>query len=186
MKTKKTKDSKYYRDKSYIAEKIAMYSLISLSISIGCGLMSASTSSDVIHKLERDKNQVYQEFMETETFSEIFKQEFEKISTSYINREISFEEFDEKLKYLQTVEYAQQSLQNCNHSLNNKITNIDNEINAQKQKQDKNIITNLCFGAMIATGTTSMAGIASNLVCTTIAEHKEKIEQKNKEDELLV
>ena len=177
---KKVKNADYYRHKSDIAGKVATTSFIAMLISAGMGLMVATHYQEKINDLDNSKQQVYQEFKETEDFNKIFRQEFEQISNAYIERKISFEEFEEKLKYIQSIEYAQQTLQNSNHKLNDDITKLDNKAFELSDKSSKNIAYNIAMGSMLASSAPLAGGLIADLAYLNVAEREEK---KKKEQE---
>ena len=177
---KKVKNADYYRHKSDIAGKVATTSFIAMLISAGMGLMVATHYQEKINDLDNSKQQVYQEFKETEDFNKIFRQEFEQISNAYIERKISFEEFEEKLKYIQSIEYAQQTLQNSNHKLNDDIAKLDNKAFELSDKSSKNIAYNIAMGSMLASSAPLAGGLIADLAYLNVAEREEK---KKKEQE---
>ena len=128
-----------------------------------CGttlLMCGMVNSEDTRILEDKQEAIYEKFMESDEFSLSFKQEFNKLSNAYENGDISYEEFEKNVKYLNSVENAKKVLENSNHELKSDAEKINSELKALEEKQNSSIFAKT---SLIGTATFGGIGIASTV-----------------------
>ena len=174
-KEKQPKQKKTNTQKRIISSRIVMFFLLATMVSVLPGAIARKIYSTDISKLDDKLNAIYEKFMASEEFSDSFKAEFTKISQDYANGLIDYEEFDKKIKHLNSVKYAQEVLANSN---NTKLKTQVESINQQKQERTKkygsNVAVNLSLGG-VATGSVS-------LIASTIATMVYTIKECNEEE----
>ena len=173
-KDNQSKSKKTLWEKRYIASQIALWCIgATIACSVWAGLSGASMSNAA----DYDKEMIYKEFMASEEFSDSYKIEFTKISNDYARGLITFDEYEQKIKYLNSCKYSQKVLENSNNTeLKAQLKDID-----QKQ-QDFLIVPQVALGASLACGIAS----ASAAIASGVYSRKYKKENKNNElDDIL-
>jgi len=170
-KTKKTN-----AQKRLIAGYIAMYCFMGALVSTLPGFIVADGYKKDIKELDNEQNAIYEQFMASEEFSDSFKQEFTKTSNDYANGLITYEEFDKKVKHLNSVEYAQKVLATSNNSLKAQAEVIDQKKEERREEYLSNPVVDISLGAMLA-GTAASAGF---IIASGVYGIKEINEQKRK------
>lgn len=176
--TKKVRDSNYYKRKSLIAEKVALI-CFSTTLLSGCIALTIQAGyNDAITQLEDSKAQVCHDFKQSETFDTIFRQELANITNAYINREISFEDFEAKLNYIKSIEYAQFVAENTDNQLHQDLALINNEIISKNKALKQNIGYNAGLAGAIASVAGAFGGVMTNLVYRELSDREDKKKQK--------
>lgn len=145
-------------EKRLIAERIAFGSFLAMAISISTGIINSGFYRSDINDLIKEQDVIYQEFMDTAEFDTHFKEEFTKISNDYTNGVISYDEFEAKLAYLNSVENAQNVLKSSNHELKAEVEELDEQIQARGEKYSSSVIP---IGSLAVTGTSMLTGLIS-------------------------
>ncbi len=176
-KEKQPKQKKTNEQKRIIAAHIAMYCMCASLMSTLPGFIVRNNYDKDIRELDNKQNAIYEEFMACEEFSDIYKSEFTKASNDYTNGLITYEEFDEKVKHLNSVKYAQEVLASSN---NEELKIQAEDINTQKQerleKYQANPIVNAGLVGLAGFGTATMGSI----IASTIYGIKDINEKKRK------
>lgn len=176
-KEKQPKQKKTNEQKRIIAAHIATYCMCASLMSTLPGFIVRNNYDKDIRELDNKQNAIYEEFMACEEFSDIYKSEFTKASNDYTNGLITYEEFDEKVKHLNSVKYAQEVLASSN---NEELKIQAEDINTQKQerleKYQANPIFNAGFVGLAGFGTATMGSI----IASTIYSIKDINEEKRK------
>ena len=157
---KQPKPKKTLWEKRIIAGRILLGSFFAMAISGVIGMVSTSIYDNDLADLEKEQNAIYEQFMASEEFSNSFKNEFTKMANDYTEGKINYDTFDEKIKYLQSVENAKAILENSNHELKDDAQAITDKIEDCKQEYQSNIIPDAALGIM-------SAGLISTMISGT-------------------
>ncbi len=178
-KEKQPKPKKTAGQKRIIAAHIAAGFFATMVISASPTVIERTKYDTDIKELTDDQNAIYEQFMASEEFSDGFKTEFTKVSNDYANGLIDYEEFDEKVKHLNSVEYAQKVVENSNNTeVKAKIEEIDKQKQERLDKYESNVIKNIGIAGVL----TSCVGAISSLIAAMIYTGKEyKIEKRKKQ-----
>ena len=177
-KEKQTKPKKTTKEKRLIACYIAMYCFVAGAASSLPGMFARDSYDNDIRKLDDKQNAVYEQFMESEEFSDSFKEDFTKISDDYTSGKISYEEFDERVKHLNSVEYAQEVLESSNNNeFKSQVEVIDQKKEERREKYNSNIVPKISLGA-VGTGMAACIGALISSVVYGIKEDKEEKRKK--------
>lgn len=174
---KQPKPKKTNGQKRLIAGMITMYCFVAMAASSIPGMIARTIYDKDIRELTDDQNAIYEKFMACNEFSETFKAEFTKVSNDYANGLISYEEFDKKVKHLNSVKYAQEVLASSNNTeLKAQVEEIEQQKEERREEYNSNLVTNLSLGAVISGGTASFAAATATMVYSL----KESAEEKRK------
>ena len=178
-KEKQPKQKKTAGQKRLIADSIAIYSFMAMLVSVIPGLFVKGFYDKDIKVLDDKKTEIYEQFMACEEFSDNFKEEFTKVSNDYTNGLISYEEFDEKVKHLNSIKYAQEVLESSNNTeLKVQVETINNQKQDRTDKYSSNIVPKLTVGTMASSGALAISSIIASLGYT-IKENNEKKRKGN-------
>ena len=178
-KEKQPKQKKTAGQKRLIADSIAIYSFMAMLVSVIPGLFVKGFYDKDIKVLDDKKTEIYEQFMACEEFSDSFKEEFTKVSNDYANGLISYEEFDEKVKHLNSIKYAQEVLESSNNTeLKAQVETINNQKQDRTDKYSSNIVPKLTVGTMASSGALAIGSIIASLGYT-IKENNEKKRKGN-------
>lgn len=187
MINKKTKDKsmqekpkKTNQQKSIIAAHVIMYTFIAYFLAASPLVISSNYYNKDLNKLENEKIKVYEEFMKSDSFSKQMKQDIINTAEEYANGVITYEEFEEKIKYFKSVANAQVILGNSNNELNETIAKIDKKIEARKQKF-KDSPHGEITSTITATAVATMLGAVSAYVTYSIKDVLDDKKKKQKE-----
>ena len=181
-KEQQPKPKKTNAQKRIIAGMIATYCFGFTVISTLPGIIARNIYDKDIRELDDKQNAIYEEYMESEEFSDTFKQEFTKISNDYANGLISYEEFEEKVKHLNSVKYAQEVLANSNDTeLKVQAEEIDKKKEERREEYNSSVVPKLsasavCAGVAATVGFTIASGVYS------IKEYNEEKRKKKEEN----
>lgn len=180
-KEKQPKPKKTNAQKRLIAGMIAMYCFTGAVVSTLPGFIVKYGYDKDIRVLDNEQNAIYEQFMASEEFSDSFKAEFTKISNDYANGLISYEEFEEKVKHLNSVKYAQEVLaSSSNTELKTQSEVIDQKKEERREEFNSNLVTKLSLGA-VGIGTAACVGFTIASGAYSIKEDKEeKRKRENK------
>ena len=177
---KQTKNAEYYQNKSIIAGYIATGFLCGALTLGAISLFTNDYYYDKVNALEHSKENIIENFMQNEQFTNVWAQEFRKIADDYVARKITFEQFEAKIKHIQTIEYAQQVIENLdNNHFNKELAKIDEEISVVKQNQRDNIINPISTVGIAAGFAGCIGGLATSL---GYIYKSESVEKKTKEE----
>ena len=164
-KEKYPKPKKTNGQKRIIAGCIAMYCFLGACASMLPGFIARNVYDKDIRELDDKQTAIYEKFMASEEFSDTFKTEFTKASNDYANGLISYEEFDKKVKHLNSVKYAQEVLASSNNTeLKSQVEEIEQQKEERSDKFGSSIAINLSLGGVIVGGTATMASATANMV----------------------
>ena len=169
------KSKKTLWEKRLIARRILIGSFFAMAISGVIGMVSTSIYENNLADLEKEQNAIYEQFMESDEFSDSFKKEFTKIANDYTEGKINYDTFDEKIKYLQSVENAKVILENSNHELKSDAQSITDKIEDCKQEYQSNIIPDVTLGVMSAGLISTMISGAAFISYDVKTTYKSKI-----------
>ena len=123
-------DKEKSKKKSLIAQRIVIGSIIAMELALSSSILYLNRFNNKMDTLIKKQENLYQEFIDSSQFSDHFKQEVEKISNDYTCGEISYDEFDDKLEYLTSIENSKKDSNLYNMELKSEIESLD------KQKKD--------------------------------------------------
>ena len=170
---KEKQPNNIYTQKRIMAGMVALYCIAGTFVSILPGKLARMIYDKDISELDNEQNAIYEQFMASEEFSDSFKAEFTKVTNDYTNGVISYEEFEEKVKYLNSVKYAQNVLASSkNEELKAKVEVIDQKKEERSEKYNSNLVTKLSLGAM-GVGTVASVGSTIASIVYTIKEDNE-------------
>lgn len=175
-KEKQPKPKKTNGQKRLIAGYIAMYCFTGAVVATLPGFIAKYGYNKDIRVLDNEQSAIYEQFMASEEFGDNFKAEFTKVSNDYANGLISYEEFDEKVKYLNSVKYAQEVLSSSNNSLKSQAEEIEQKKEERREEYSSNPVVNISLGGVIAGGTASIASATASMIYSL----KENAEEKRK------
>ena len=148
-KEKQPNPKKTNTQKRLIAGQIAMYCITGAVVAMLPGFIAKYGYDKDIRVLDNEQTAIYEEFMASEEFSDSFKQEFTKTSNDYANGLISYEEFDERVKHLNSVKYAQEILaSSSNTELKVQAEEIDQKKEERREEYNSNLVTTLSLGTL--------------------------------------
>ena len=178
-KEKQPKQKKTNEQKRIIAAHIAMYCICASLMSTLPGFIVKNYYNKDINALDNKQHAIYEEFMTCEEFSDSFKTEFTKASNDYANGLITYEEFDEKVKHLNSVKYAQEVLATSNNTeLKTQVEDIDKQKQERTKKYQSNPVVNAGLIGLVGIGTASIGA----MVASTVYGIKDMIEEKRKNE----
>ncbi|MBQ7797894.1 MAG: hypothetical protein IJ371_02095 [Clostridia bacterium] len=176
-KEKHSKPKKTNEQKRIIAAHIAMYCMSAALMSTFPGFIVKNNYDNDIRELDNKQNAIYEQFMTCEEFSDSFKAEFTKISDDYANGVISYEEFDEKVKHLNSVKYAQEVLASSNNTeLKSQVEVIDKQKQARTEKYQSNPIVDAGLIGLVGIGSASIG----SMIASTVYGVKDMAEESRK------
>ena len=180
--TEDVKNKKQYKSKKtngqkrLIAAQIAMYCFCATAVSMVPVLCARPNYDADIKALNNEQNKIYEQFMACEEFSNSFKAMFTKLSNDYANGLITYEEFNEKVDYLNSVKYAQDVLKNSNNSLKAAAEKIEQNKKDRTDEFHSSIAVNLSLAGL---GVGSAVTIAAT-TATMVYALKENAEENRK------
>ena len=175
--SKQSKSKKTFAQKRLIANQIVLGCFIAMTISAVPGLIVSKFYARDISKLDNQQNAIYEKFMACDEFSDAFKSEFTKVSNDYANGVIDYEEFDKKVKHLNSIKYSQEVLESSNNiQLKTEVENIDKQKQERTEKHSSSTISNLSLGGVVSSG----VGVFASLIASMIYLSKECNEEKKK------
>ena len=118
-------------EKRLIAERVAVISLITLTISLCTAVIPVATYQANVRKLDKNKDLIYKQFMETGEFSDYVDKELIKITEEYTTNGMTYGKFRKRLNKIYSLESAKEVLETSN---NNSFTAQLEEIDAKKEK----------------------------------------------------
>ncbi|MFQ6723913.1 MAG: hypothetical protein ACLRFE_01080 [Clostridia bacterium] len=175
-KEKQPKPKKTNTQKRLIAGYITMYCFVAMAASSIPGLIAKNNYDKDIRELSDEQNAIYEEFMACDEFSDSFKAEFTKVSNDYANGLMSYEEFEEKIQYLNSYENARKVLDNSTSKLKIQVEDIDKQKQERADKYSSNIAVDLSLGCVIVGGAASFIASTSTMIYSL----KESTEEKRK------
>ena len=176
-KEKQPKPKKTNGQKRLIAGMIATYCFVFAVISTLPSIIARNFYDKDIRALDNEQNAIYEQFMASEEFSDSFKAEFTKASNDYANGVITYEEFDEKVKHLNSVEYAKKVLASSNNAeLKTQAEEIDQKKEERREKYNSSIVPKLSTGAVCA----GVAATVGFTIASMVYTNKEYAEEKRK------
>jgi len=173
---KQPKPKKTNTQKRLIAGMIATWCFGFALFSTVPGIMVRYYYDNDISELNDEQTAIYEKFMASEEFSDTFKTEFTKASNDYANGLISYEEFDKKVKHLNSVEYAQKVLETSNNSLKAQAEEINQKKEERREEHNSNIVSKVSIGA-VGTGVAATMGFT---IASMVYTNKEYAEDKRK------
>lgn len=177
--TEKKKPKRTLEEKRLIAQRIALGSFLAMGISMSAGIINSGFYRNDINDLIKEQDVIYQEFMDTAEFTTHFKEGFTKISNDYTNGVISYNEFEAKLAYLNSIENAQNILKSSNHELKAEVEKLDKQIQARREKYTSSVVP---IGSLAVTGTSMLTGLISG-GASRCYEYKTTAKSKNEKDD---
>ena len=172
---KQPKPKKTSGQKRLIASMIAMYCCAGAVLAVLPGMIARNFYDKDIRELNDEQTAIYEKFMESDEFGNSFKKEFTKISNDYANGLITYEEFDEKVKHLNSVKYAQEVLENSNNTrLKAQAEVIDQKKKDRLEKYQSNPVVNGGLIGLVGFGTATMSSIIASAVYSIKDINEEK------------
>ena len=176
---KEKQPNNIYTQKRIMAGMVALYCIAGTFVSILPGKLARMIYDKDISELDNEQNAIYEQFMASEEFSDSFKAEFTKVTNDYTNGVISYEEFEEKVKYLNSVKYAQNVLASSkNEELKAKVEVIDQKKEERSEKYNSNLVTKLSLGAMGVGTVASVGSTIASIVYTIKEDNEDKRKRK--------
>lgn len=165
-------------EKRIIAGQIAMYCFTGAVVATLPGMIARNIRDKDIRILDNEQNAIYEKFMACNEFSETFKAEFIKASNDYANGLMTYEEFDEKVKHLNSVKYAQEVLASSNNTeLKAQVEKIEQQKEERREEYNSNLAPNLSLGAVSA-GVAATVGFTIANAVYSIKEYNEDKRKK--------
>ena len=171
--TEITNNEKYHRPKMSAHRKKRLIAQMVLGVcaagfitSFAVGLVYAGKTDNAmcnIREYEKEKQSILNTYRTSHEFQQEFKAEVQKSTDLYVNNLLSYEEYTDKLEYLNSQEFIENILyKGSKHELQNKINSINTQVDDLQQVYDKNsnISCNL-IGGMIGSG---IAGITPSVL----------------------
>lgn len=158
-KTKKKKPKKTREEKRLIAQRIAIGSILAMAISWGTGAINSTIYNNDIDNLINEQEVIYQEFMTSSEFTTHFKEGFTKISNDYTHGVITYDEFEARLAYLNSVKNAQNVLKTSNSGLKTEIKKLDEQMELRRKKYSSSVINNASVSILL---TSMLSGLISS------------------------
>ena len=171
------KPKKTNTQKRIIAAQIAMYCFTGALVATLPGIIESNAYDKDIRLLDNEQTAIYEQFMASEEFSDSFKEEFTKLSNDYANGLIDYDEFDKKVKHLNSVEYAQEVLESSNNTeFKEQVEEIEQKKEERREEYNSSIAPNVSLGAM-SIGVSASIG---SMIATMVYGIKEDKERKRK------
>ena len=144
-----------------IAKIVCTASVVSALVSFTTLGVISHMYDNELNDLNDQRDKIYEQFMASEEYSDAFKQDFISNANDYADGSINYDEFEYRIKYLKSREYATKVLARSNSDLKDNIDYVDTSVEQCHDKYQSHPVVNVAgkvFGIS--------AGLAIGYACT--------------------